>query len=409
MGPPTRINDRKFSSFTPYYLLEHGEWDKVIALKQQILQQGAPENQAGTFYNLLWAYLENNQVDDARLASAQFQGGPSGAALRACARSMSENSPNRLHSRISELLLTTPSASGSPVEVVIPSAGGLTSPAPFVAPRQPEELFPDRKESADFSTKLGSSSGGEPVAESGEPKADSRKKSPRRVEFHLGGWYSGLDGKIDSKGTSLDIDNDVSSDRQTAPEVSARFSLGDKDWAKVSYVGFSFDGTLNKAVVHNLRTYSPGTTYDLKTRWVDIEGFHDMSGAEKTTWEILFGGKFSNSELEVTQYLPGLRQVTTWENTFGFPYIGLASKSRLGNKVGFDASLKWFSWGGNAQYLTHDLELKLLFGDDYEKSNSGSKWLGFLGYRDFRWAGRFNDESGALHFSGPIFGVEWHF
>jgi hypothetical protein len=117
----------------------------------------------------------------------------------------------------------------------------------------------------------------------------------------------------------------------------------------------------------------------------------------------------TDSDLEIAQNIPGIRQITTWDSRFGYPYLGLAAISNHSGNVGWEASGKFFVWNGDGRYNTHDLELKLLLGQSSRKKSSALKFRGYLGYRDFRWDGDFDEDAIVVRFSGPIFGLEFFF
>lgn len=379
------------------YLLAHREWEKAIHVQHSILELGDQESQAGALYNLIWANLELNQPEEAQKAATELNACPSGDYMREHARNMKQLSPTSIHAQISDMLVSAPAASKS-MQACWNSSGEEKNPNFVADSSQPQCQLPPSAETAPVDEKSASVTP--------QPVAQPEKEFTNQVEVELGGWRSELGGDIDSQGNSLDFGDDVSSDHETSLVLAVKSTLSPKDSVKLTYVNFGFDGTLNKTFVHNTRNYTPGDSFELRTTFIDLEGFRKWKERSRTNVGFLYGAMFVNSVLEVSQSLPGVRRVSTWESRFGYPYIGLTARSNSRGSVGFDASIKWFSWNGNGQYNTHDFQLKLLLGQNSSK-NSDRKWWGYIGYRDFRWSGDFDDDTGGVHFSGPIFGLEF--
>jgi hypothetical protein len=208
---------------------------------------------------------------------------------------------------------------------------------------------------------------------------------------------------------SLNFGSDLSTDRETSGALAVEFSPNAKDRFKVTYVNFAFSGTLKKTFVHNAKTYNPGAEFHLRNKFLDLEGYRELRQRSRFDWGVLYGIMLTDSDLEIAQNVPGMRQITTWESRFGYPYLGLAARSNNGGSVGWEVSGKFFVWNGDGRYNTHDLELKLVFGKGSRKISSERKFWGYLGYRVFRWDGDFDDDTVEVRFSGPILGIEFYF
>lgn len=365
------------------YLMEKNEWEKAIQVQYRIIEYGSPANQASAYYNLIRANLELNKINDARIAAAQLNACPAGESMQTHARSMKELAPDGIHARIADLLaetaLKTESASLSPQ----PSPAQHEASLPIAAsPREAQTL---------------------PATKPSEPD------NSKQFSVLVGGWNSSLRGNLDSQGSSLDFGGDLSSDRETSIAIAAEYSPNPKNKFKATYVNFSFNGTLNKTFVHSGKTYNPGAEFRLRSKFIDLEGFREMRQRSRMTCGILYGIMLTDSDLEIAQNIPGVRQITNWESRFGYPYLGVAARSNHGGSFGWEASGKFFVWNGDGRYRTRDLEFKLLFGQGSRKISSNRKFWGYLGYRDFCWDGDFDEDRIELRFSGPILGIEFFF
>jgi hypothetical protein len=363
------------------YLIEKQEWEKVIEVQYQIIDYGNPSSQAEAYYNLIRANLELNKIDEAKMAAVELNACSTGGAMRSHARTMKEIASNSIHARIYDLLGETALDiyldGTSEEETEIPSSSQIAIPAPSPQPHREAETTAPR---------------------------DSRPFS-----VLIGGWNSALRGNLDSQGMSLNFGSDLSTDRETSGALAVEFSPNAKDRFKVTYVNFAFSGTLKKTFVHNAKTYNPGAEFHLRNKFLDLEGYRELRQRSRFDWGVLYGIMLTDSDLEIAQNVPGMRQITTWESRFGYPYLGLAARSNNGGSVGWEVSGKFFVWNGDGRYNTHDLELKLVFGKGSRKISSERKFWGYLGYRVFRWDGDFDDDTVEVRFSGPILGIEFYF
>ena len=363
------------------YLLDKHEWEKAIQVQYRILDYGSPTSQAGAFYNLIRANLELNKIDDAKIAAKELNACPSGESMRAHALSMKELAPNSIHARISDMLAETAlnaDLAGPSQLQPQPSSSAQITTAPSETQPLPETEVPAQRDSKEFSVLIG-------------------------------GWNSALRGDLNSQGMSLNFGGDLSSKRVTSVALAAEISPNPRDRFKATYVNFSFSGTLNKTFVHSGKTYNPGAEFHLRSKFIDLEGFRELRQRSRVIWGVLYGIMLTESDLEIAQNIPGIRQISTWESRFGYPYLGVAARSNHSGSIGWEASGKFFVWNGDGRYNTHDLELKLLFGQGSRKMSSRRKFWGYLGYRDFRWDGDFDEDVVELRFSGPIFGIEFFF
>ncbi len=363
------------------YLIDNHEWEKVIQVQYKIIDYGNPLRQASAFYNLIRANLELNKIDDAKLAATELNACPAGESMRTHARTMKELAPDSIHARISDLLaeasLNQPPVNSSPLPTQLSSSTQIAT-APVETLPLPETQNMVQADSGHFSV-------------------------------IIGGWNSALLGNLDSQGMSLDFGSDLSSSRETALSFAAEISPNPKDKFKATYVNFSFNGTLNKTFVHSGKTYNPGAEFNLRSKFIDLEGFRALEQRSRISWGFLYGIMVADSDLEIAQNIPGIRQITTWDSFFGYPYLGVAARSNHGGSIGWEATGKFFIWNGDGRYNTHDLEFKLLFGQGSRKLSSRRKFWGYLGYRDFRWDGDFDEDAVDIRFSGPILGIEFFF
>lgn len=361
------------------YLMENNEWEKSIEVQQQIVDSGNSSSRAGAFYNLIRANLELNRIDAAKMAAVELNACPEGESMRDHARTMKKLAPDSIYARISDMLTETalnPHLAGESQRQTSVSAKIQTRPVEKQPLPKPEN----------FSTR------------------DSKQFS-----VLLGGWNSSMRGDLNSQGMSLNFAGDLSSKRETSLMLAAEFSPNPKDRFKATYVNFHFSGTLNKTFVHNAKTYNPGAEFNLRSKFLDLEGFRELQQRSRVSWGVLYGIMLTDSDLEISQNIPGLRQITTWESRFGYPYLGVAAMSNHSGNIGWEASGKFFVWNGDGRYKTHDLELKLLLGQGSRKISSRRKLWGYIGYRDFCWDGDFDEDGVELRFSGPIFGIEFFF
>ena len=369
------------------YLMDKQEWEKTKLVQYRIIEYGSPTSQASAYYNLIRANLELNKIDDARIAAVQLNACPAGESMRAHARSMKELAPNSIHARIADLLAET-----------------ALNPRLADSPQMPTQL-PSLAPSEESSQNADVPSETQPLPETKAPESDYSQQ----YSVLIGGWNSALRGNLDSQGMSLDFGGDLSSDRETSVAIAAEYSPNSKNKFKATYVNFSFNGTLNKTFVHSGKTYNPGAEFRLRSKFIDLEGFREMRQRSRVTFGVLYGIMLTDSDLEIAQNIPGVRQITNWESRFGYPYLGVAARSNHGGSFGWEASGKFFVWNGDGRYRTHDLEFKLLFGQGSRKISSNRKFWGYLGYRDFCWDGDFDEDKIELRFSGPILGIEFFF
>ena len=365
------------------YLMDKEEWEKTIQVQHQIIGYGNQVSQGSALYNLIRANLELNQIDKAKIAAAELNNCVAGDSVRENAHTMKKLDPGSIHARISDLLVET-SSNGDIARSSQDDAQPSSSSGQIATETQVEAMPSQEKQASE--------------------KFDSRGFS-----VMAGGWNSSLRGDLNSQGMSLDFGDDLSSKRQTSLSLSAEISPNPKDRFKATYVNFSFNGTLNRAIVHNARTYNPGANFFMRTRFVDLEGFRELKRRNSFNWGALYGIMLTDSNLEIAQNISGARQITTWESRFGYPYLGLAARSNYPGNIGWDASIKLFAWNGDGRYKTHDLELKLLFGQSSKRKSSALKFRGYLGYRDFCWDGDFGEDAIWVVFSGPILGLEFFF
>lgn len=373
------------------YLLAQREWVKMIEVQNEILADGDKMSQAGAYYNLIRADLELNRFEDAREAARKLNACPSGEYMREHAHNMKKVFPGGIHATISDLLLANPASEPSVAETASMTTaccyereGELQTPADQTS----EEALKIKQDKDLEQNQTG----------------DSKERTSYVVS--AGAWNSALDGELESMEMSLDFENDLSSDRETSLVLAVESWLTPQDRLKATYVNFAFNGNLTRTVVHNAQTYNSGSSFHLRNMFLDIEGFHALQRRSPVTWGFLYGLMLTDSELEVIRNTPAIRDVSTWGSQFGYPYLGVAARSNYSGNFGWDASLKLFAWNGDGRYNTHDLELKLLLGQGSRKGSSSSTWWGYIGYRDFRWEGDFERDSGAIHFSGPILGLE---
>lgn len=363
------------------YLFDHQEWERALQVQNRVLDLGSQAHQATAYYNLIWANLELERVEDAKKAAIGLNGCPSAEYMRENALIMKDLSPDGIHARISDLLSATRTAD---VPVAIATA---TTPSEVIH-----------------------STTGKPFSsEAADLKIPAAGKSPDRISLLAGSWNSALRGNIDSQGMILSFSDDLDAKRQTSVVIGAEAVLGEQDSIKVTYVNFSFDGILKKTMVHKANTYRPGSQFDMRTKFLDLEGFRKFQESAKAKWGFLYGLVIAESDLKVVQNCPLGHKVSSWWSRFGYPYLGLAAKSNSGGNIGWEASIKFFSWNGDGRYNTHDLELKLLLGQHSGKKAFSRKFWGYIGYRDFRWEGDFENDSAGVRFSGPVLGLEFLF
>jgi hypothetical protein len=452
------------------YLQEKGEWERVIALAQHLLKQGDSPSQAGPLYSLILAHVQLNQIEEASVACTKFQACPSGTNFREYAQSMRTRFPDSIHSRVADLLATIPVETG-PISVARresswqstvstpnladgdepaaarwrgmnePVAASLNSGVTDATNRHPACTYavlaqmPDPPPScyrgrpgkslppwqfSSMSPTLANTPGtpGTPDSPVEQPLTDDgaasrspqNKNTRKRTKVQLGAWNGKLDGRIVSKGMSLDLGSDVSSKRETSADLGFEFALTHRDSIRVSHIDFSFSGTLNRTLTHDKKIFTPGASFQLQSSFLDLEVIRQLNSRSRTSLAFLYGGKFTDSELEMVQYVAGARQASQWDTgKWGFPYIGLSATSRWGNRLALDASFKWLAWGGNDEVNNHDIEVKLLYGGDYARTTHSAEWYAFVGFRDYRLDSAFLNESDDMSFSGPIFGLEIRF
>lgn len=368
------------------YLFDKNEMEKALQVQRLIVDYGSQSSQACAYYNLIRANLLLNRIDDAKAAAVELNACPSGEAMREHAHTMKKLAPGSIHARISDLLATTvsnPNFTGSSqLQTQLSSTAQIATDQQVVS-QSDDTHFPETKVPAQLES--------------------------RPFSLLIGGWNSSLRGNLDSQGSSLDFGGDLSSGRETSVTLSAEISPGPADRFRATYVNFSFNGTLNRTFVHSGKTYNPGAEFRLRSKFVDLEGFRGLQQRSRMAWGVLYGIMLTDSDLEIAQNIPGIRQITSWESRFGYPYLGMAARSNNGGSIGWEASGKFFIWNGDGRYRTHDLELKFLFGQGSRSVLSKRKFWGYLGYRDFCWDGEFDEDRVELRFSGPILGIEFFF
>lgn len=364
------------------YLMEKKEWEKAIQIQCRIIDYGSPASQASAFYNLILANIQLNNIDSAGIAAAQLNAIPSGKFMREHAHTMKKLAPNSIYARVSDLL--------------VEAALNVPAPGPACLKIQPAAF-----------TQIATDTGVEAMALQEMPVPAEQKLEG--FSLLAGGWNSLLRGDLDSQGMSLDFGSDISSGRQTSLSLAAEIYPSLRDKFRAIYHNFSFSGALKKKIIHNAIAYYPGDNFFMRSEFVDFEGFRELQMNKALKWGALYGVMLTDSDLEVKQTVPGIRQVTKWDSRFVYPYLGFAVSSFNNGNIGWDASAKLFSWSGADRYKTSDLEFKLLFGPRSRKESSALKFRGYLGYRDFRWSGDFDEDNIAIHFSGPIFGLEFFF
>ncbi len=384
------------------YLFDHREWEKAMQVQYRVLELGSQTSKATAFYNLIWANIELSRTEDAQKAAIELNACPSAAYMRESALIMKKLSPDGIHAKISDVLSSTRSANVPVEKKFNRDFNRLPQTQPWLSP---PAAIATASNHAVQSTAVEN-----PQTEVADVKIPSAGKSPGRVLIHAGSWNSALRGDIDSQGMTLGFSDDLSTKSQTSVVIGAEASLSEQDSITVTYVNFSFDGTLNKKMVHRNKTYNPGARFNMRTKFLDLEGFRNFQESSQAKWGFLYGLVIADADLKVVQSCPtGGYKVNSWWSRFGYPYLGLAASSNSSGNIGWDASIKFFSWAGDGRYNTHDLELKLLFGRHAGKKSLNSKFWGYIGYRDFRWDGDFENDSAGVRFAGPVFGLEFLF
>lgn len=388
------------------YLLNMREWEKVISLQQQILREGTPGDRPNALYNLIWGHLELKQTEKATSACAEFQASSSKETQLETIEYMRHVFPGSIHARIADLLATTPSAQEPLKQAMIPAATGDAQSSPTDVPMFLDESQSSKRPSPSVLSQLQAPSPQRPPTPPPEETVPAREEPSKALTVRLAGWQSTVDGSIDSSGMALDLGSHISVDRIITPSLSILADLSSKDRISLSYAEFRFKGTLTRTTVHQRKTYSPGASFRFNTMLLELAGYHELRSCPTRNWGLVYGVTLVDSDLKVTQQGPTGRQEANWDSRFAYPYLGLSGTSSLGNDLALDGSIKWFSWSGNGRFKTHDLELKLVFGDRKRRSARNGNLIGFVGYRDFCWSGDFDNDSAEILFSGPIFGIE---
>ncbi|MDD3147710.1 MAG: hypothetical protein PHD82_10435, partial [Candidatus Riflebacteria bacterium] len=190
------------------YLFENHEWEKALQVQYRVLNLGDRTDQPTAYYNLIWANLELGRNEDAQKAAVQLNKCPSAQYMRDNALIMKSLSPDGIHARISEVLLSAGT-------VQAPVAVATDSHEPVEAPAY-EKITPEVTEKA----------------------IQSLDKRPPVIVLQAGSWNSALKGNIDSQGMILSFSDDLSADRQTSVVISAEAALSMRDSVKLTYVNF---------------------------------------------------------------------------------------------------------------------------------------------------------------------------
>jgi len=201
-------------------------------------------------------------------------------------------------------------------------------------------------------------------------------------------------------GTRIDVDDDLNFDDSKGPVAEAALQLGSFRLA-AGYLplGFSSNGTLNREVVFNGRTFSAATNvdsdvdinlYDVGLTWYLIN-IDDMPVRVQLGPELAV--KVADVDISMTDLTTGIREQTS--GIAPIPTVGLRSRLAFGDMFGVVGRVGYITYSDNS-FL--DAEAQVEF--------SPVPMVGlYAGYRLFNIDVDENDVFLDLQFSGPFAGL----
>ncbi len=377
------------------FLMEKQEWTKAIEVYERILTEGAEGDKAGGYYGAAQAYLMLNQPEKAKAICAELKANCPNNTMESFANYMKGVSPNSVHAKLAGFFAESSAGEpGKPVMDAEPTQSKPVEPAPEPKATEEKPL-----------TTLPATE----TQETTQPAVEG-KTEEKRLAVGAKGWNSDLAGHIDSKGMSLDLDNDTDIGAQTRLALNGSWKFSGKDQLRLDYSQFDHNGSLNKAVTFDKLLYTPGASVKVRTSFFDVGLSRLLDESEHGSWKFLYGAKFSRSFMRLAQQLAAGTRAGELNQDFSVPYLGVEGNAKLSGNVTLNGSVKYFSLNrsGASGRLT-DFDVALLFGRDYAKEPAGTEWYGTLGYHFFLLHGEADNDSAETRYSGPTLGIESRF
>jgi len=229
--------------------------------------------------------------------------------------------------------------------------------------------------------------------------------------FEIYNWREAILGDLQVEGLSLDLEEEGSFGTKNRFGARVAFPVTDRTNVNLAYNAFDHGGTIDKAVRFNGRNYAAGAAIRIESTWFDIWGARQCSRWEDGYWDILYGIKVCETNLDVAGFTPipaVAYQSGSWSQIYPIPYLGLGYGARVFSRFWAEGHLKFIATNaGGAAVRSYDFDINGAYSlnPTFKDEINDIEWLLVVGYRTFLLDADKDVDNVKLGYRGPTFGV----
>lgn len=243
-----------------------------------------------------------------------------------------------------------------------------------------------------------------------ERDGDPKSKDPHSIQIF--GWKTDLDGSVNALGMSLDFKSEASMRKEFGSGANFRLPLNPKIQLVFSLQQFRNKGTTLKPITFDSQKYAAGADIHFESKCFEVGASHSLSENKSGYFELLYGLRFQNAEVQLSQFVPlaGSSKTGDWRQRFFIPYLGLGGGVKLSKRVLANSHIRMTSLNFGSQELKSvDIDISLAVRLNAEEENETREWYAAIGYKKFIFTGNEGNNSADVGFSGPTFGIMGRF